>query len=108
MEARCTACGGSVMRYHHYVVHFRPTAVCASCGTTVRFRCFFRVMAVLAIAALLFVAFTRAVDSLALELTAGATLFLFAILGDLWTYRNLTWDPVHEASDTSRSPGVSA
>jgi hypothetical protein len=95
------------MRYHHYIVHFKPTAICASCGSTVRFRCFFRVMAVLAIAALLFVAFTRAVDSLALEFTAGAALFLFAILGDLWTYRNLTWDPV-EASDPSSSQGASA
>jgi len=96
------------MRYHRYIVYFKPTATCASCGSTVRFRCFFRVMAVLAVAALLFVGFTRVVDSLALELTAGATLFLFAILGDLWTYRNLTWDPVREASDTSSSQGVSA
>jgi hypothetical protein len=102
------ACDGSVMRYHHYIVHFKPTAICASCGSTVRFRYFFRVMTVLAVAALLFVGFTRAVDSLALELTAGAALFLFAILGDLWTYRNLTWDPVREASDTSSSQGVSA
>ncbi|HSM61351.1 MAG TPA: hypothetical protein VK849_11160 [Longimicrobiales bacterium] len=103
MEARCTGCGGRVMPYHQYVTHFAPTATCATCGRQVRFRFFTRVLIVFVATATTFVVFAGLVDSVALELTVGAALFLLAILFDLWTYKNLVWDPVREERESSRS-----
>jgi len=103
MEARCTGCGGRVMPYHQYITHFRPTATCMSCGRVVRFRFFARVMIVLGATGLIFYGFTRLVDSLALEITVGAALVLLGLLGDVWTYKKLTWDPVPQEGDAPGS-----
>jgi len=84
MEARCTGCGGRVMRYRQYVLYFRPTATCASCGQRVRFRRFTTAMSLAALAVAAFLVFTRFTDSLALETTVGAILILCALIGDLW------------------------
>ncbi|MEJ2205536.1 MAG: hypothetical protein P8170_15670 [Gemmatimonadota bacterium] len=105
MEARCTGCGGRVMPYRQYVLYFRPTATCASCGQRVRFRRFTTAISFGVLAVVAFVVFTRMVDSPPLELTVGAILILGGLMGDLWTYRNVEWDPVRERASEIGHPG---
>jgi hypothetical protein len=108
MEARCTGCGGRVMPYHQYITHFKPTATCASCGRVVRFRFFSPVLVVLGTTLLVFFGFTRLVDSVALEVTVGAALVLLGLLGDLWTYKKVAWDPVRHEGEATGSRTASA
>ena len=46
MAAHCEACGGHVMSYGRFAFWTRPTARCAECGSEVRLRHFWTVMAV--------------------------------------------------------------
>lgn len=94
MDAECTGCGGRVMPYRQYVLHFRPTAVCAACGSRVRLRHFARVLvgfaAILAAYTLvLWLAESRVFIAVGLALAV-----LASLLADFWTFRNLPWDPV--------------
>lgn len=87
------------MPYRQYVVHFRPTARCVSCGRPVCCSWYYAAVsvAVLGVAAVaLFIAWT---ETAGLRITAVALLVLLSLLGDLWTYRNLSWDPL-EKTDT--------
>ncbi len=108
MEARCTGCGGRVMPYRQYVLYFRPTATCGSCGQRVRFRHFTAVVSLGVLTAAAFLVFTRVVDSPPLEVTVAAILILGALIVDLWTYRNVEWDLARErASEIPHSGSLS-
>jgi hypothetical protein len=96
------------MPYRQYVLYFKPTTTCASCGQRVRFRHFSRVVFGAILTAAAFLVFTRLVDSPALEATVGAILIVGALIVDLWTYRNVEWDLVRErASELPHREGLS-
>jgi amino acid transporter len=96
------------MPYRQYVLYFRPTTTCGSCGQRVRFRRFASVVSVAVLTAAAFLVFTRLVDSPALEVTVGAILILGGLIVDLWTYRNVEWDLVRErASEIPHPEGLS-
>jgi len=104
VDAQCNGCGGRVMPYTHYAAHFRPTAVCASCGMRVRMRHYRTLLlaslipvAILAGAVLM----THSVLVAAIGLALGS---LLGFLADFWTFRNLSWDP----DDAPPSEGGSA
>jgi len=93
------------MPYRQYVLHFRPTAVCAACGRRVRLRHFVRVL--LGFAALLAAyALVLVLAESTVFIAVGLALAVLAsLLADFWTYRNLPWDPVE---DGASPPGPSA
>ena len=97
MDAECTGCGGRVMPYRQYVFHFRPTAVCGSCGAAVRLRHFSRVVSGTLLVLLAYAVFFALTDSVVLGVAGLALVALGSLLADFWTYRNLPWDPEEES-----------
>lgn len=84
------------MPYRQYAIHFRPSARCACCGARVRMRGF-AVVSISSVAALLIsIAVFLRVEDFGLLMLFLACLAVFGLIADIWTYRNLTWDPVGE------------
>lgn len=107
MDAHCTGCSGRVMPYRQYAIHFRPTAVCASCGSRVRLRHFGRVVFGFVAVLAGFVALLVLSRSRVLVVAGLALLALGSLLADFWTFRNLPWDPVQPVAG-GHPPGESA
>lgn len=108
MDAHCNGCGGRVMPYRQYAIHFRPTAVCGCCGHTVRLRHFRRVLAGFLLVLLGYAAVMAAVPSRPLLWAAFVLAVLACLLADFWTYRNLTWDPADDAAAVTAAEAHSA
>jgi hypothetical protein len=81
------------MPYHEYLVHFKPTAVCAACGRRVHLRHFPWVLLGFVAVAAAFVVLVVLTDSRPLVVAGVALAVVVALLADFWTYRNLSWDP---------------
>lgn len=91
------------MPFSQYVVYFRPTAVCASCGAVVRLRHHRTVIVVTVVALITYaalLAFTRSLPLVVAGLALGS---LLAFIADFWTFKNLKWDPI-EASPPPEAP----
>lgn len=98
MDAECTGCGGRVMPYRQYIFHFRPTATCGSCGSTVRLRHFTRVAGGFLGIVAAYTLLLASAPSPVFILLGLALALLISLLADFWTYRNLEWDPVSGAA----------
>lgn len=105
MDARCTGCGGRVMPYRQYILHFRPTAVCESCGGRVRMRHFRTVMLTAVVVGAVFTVLLLRLAPPALALAGLALAALAGLLADFWTFRNLPWDPVEADAATVDGDG---
>jgi hypothetical protein len=89
------------MPYTQYVAHFRPTAVCGSCGRRVRLRHYRRVLTANVVLVALLVVPVVMTRSLAVAATALALGTLLTFLADFWTFKNLPWDPDQEVPPPS-------
>ncbi|MGD8320126.1 MAG: hypothetical protein PVJ02_06720 [Gemmatimonadota bacterium] len=87
------------MPYHQYIVHFRPTATCTVCGRRVRLRGYTTLVASWATFTVVVFLLVRTSDSVGLWIAVGAAVLLLAFLGDFWTFKNLSWDPLPAADD---------
>lgn len=104
MDAQCNGCGGRVMPYHQYIVHFRPTATCTVCGRRVRLRGYTPFVASALTFFVVILILLRNADSVGLWIAVGAALLLLALLGDFWTFKNLSWDPLPTGDEGLGSP----
>lgn len=105
MDAQCNGCGGRVMPYTQYAAHFRPTAVCGSCGGRVRLRRYRTLLALTLLSVAVLAVLVVLTRSVAVAITGMALGTLLGFLADFWTFRNLSWDPI---DGTSPSEGASA
>jgi hypothetical protein len=103
VDAQCNGCGGRVMPYTQYVAHFRPTAVCESCGERVRMRHYRAVLGTAFAAVLALAVVVALTSSRALAIVGVALGTLLGFLADFWTFRNLSWDPVEEVAPRERT-----
>jgi hypothetical protein len=93
------------MPYTQYATHFRPTAVCGSCGGRVRLRRYRTIVAVTFLCVAVLAVIVVLTRSVAVAVTGMALGTLLGLLADFWTFRNLSWDPI---DGTSPSEGTSA
>jgi hypothetical protein len=102
VDAHCNACGGRVMRYTQYVAHFRPWAVCGSCGSRVRLRHYREVILATVFSVVVLVVVVVRTRSVPLAIAGLALGTLLAFLADFWTFRNLSWDLEDEPPSSAK------
>jgi hypothetical protein len=86
------------MPYVRYVAHFRPTAICDSCGSKVRLRHYVAVLTTVMVAVSAFAISVALTHSRPLAIAGTVLGALLAFLADFWTFRNLMWDPEDDPS----------
>lgn len=93
MGARCSVCGGSVMRYRSYLFYSRPSAVCRSCGARVRLERWAALVTVgVALLGVLLLTLILT-DSIGVFALVTVGLAAAALLLDYGGYRLLSWLP---------------
>ncbi len=101
MAAHCEACGGHVMSYGRFAFWTRPTARCAECGSEVRLRHFWTVMAVSLLLVVPPMGLLALFPSVAGGVATAAVVTAVLLALDYVSYHVLTWeiDPAFDRDD---------